>query len=212
MHVRICKAILIGMAVSISASCSAGPANTETKMAANRKAKSDKTVNKTATQNEPVSAITIAKDGKTGCILMVPTMHANPPLTSEEQAPPTLWGSKSMSWSGECINGKANGTGVARMISGGKVIGAWYGNVSQGQFDMGVIEDSNSFDTAEYKNAALISLDRSDSNIARSDQAQSFAKKGLNEFITTLETAGNEASAQYYREILETIESLNEGE
>jgi hypothetical protein len=212
MRVIIGKAILLGMAVSLSASCSAAPVNSETKMAANNKAKSAKNSKKQAPQNEPVPAITTARDLKTGCALMVPTMHANPPITSEEQAPPALWGSKMMSWSGPCLDGKADGTGVARMLYGGKVIGAYYGNVIQGQLDLGVIEDGNSFDTVAFKNASLVSLNRGDTDIVSSDKAQSYAKQSVTEFIKGFETDGNTASAEYYRDVLSTIQTLNDGE
>ncbi len=212
MRLLICKMMLLGMAASVSSSCSAGPATPAKKNVAKQAGATTTAAQNTDGNTDATETLVLATDAKTACTLMVPAMHANPPVTAEEQAPPIAWGSKNMSWSGPCTNGKANGTGVARMLSGGRVIGAWYGSAIEGNLEMGVIEDGNSFDTAENKNDKLVSLDRSDENIARYDQAQSLAKQAVSELISGFEKSGNAASAQYYSDIQNTIQSLNAGE
>jgi hypothetical protein len=149
-----------------------------------------------------------ATDKKSLCTLTVPQKYATTPITSDPTPPAKVWGSPMMSWSGPCVGKKANGNGVARMLSGGKVIGTWYGDTKNGILDSGVIEDGYGYEAVRFVGGKpVLASDNADEAkmIAR-------AKIAVKNLIKSFEKSGNRASAAFYRDRQQALESMALGE
>jgi hypothetical protein len=147
---------------------------------------------------QPASVVTV--DKTTGCTLKIPQS----------------WGSKIMTWSGGCKNKLADGNGVARILSGGKVVTTWYGDVKTGMPDFGVKEttegremgrfaNGNFIDTDEYYNQKNLApgIDPVRKAMVDALSRGSAAAKALGD---KFEKSGNKASAAYYRKKAEEID------
>ncbi len=155
-----------------------------------------------------VTSTVTATDRNTGCKMVVPKLYATTPQTAEPQPPLKPWGQPVMHWSGNCANKRAEGNGVARMMSGGKVIGVWYGSVTHGILSAGVIEDSYGYEAMIFANGRF----SPPSDPAAEGRIIAAAKTAAEDIARGFEKAGNAGSARFYRERAKAIGDMNLGE
>jgi hypothetical protein len=117
---------------------------------------------------------------------------------------PSSLSAKSSSWSGSCKNKRANGLGVARMMTGSKVAAIFYGTAVNGVPKAGVIEfigkDSDGKKSA-FELIPATEIHTKDADGKENGGVVQFinAYDAINGFADTLDKAGNKPSADYYR-------------
>jgi hypothetical protein len=149
-----------------------------------------------------------ASDKKTGCTLSVPQMFATKPVTAEQPPAQKPWGSAQMLWSGACKNKRATGNGVARMMSGSRVIGTWYGDAKDGAMTTGVIEDRYGYEAGTFVKNRLTSPQ----DMAAERAAIERAKIAADALAKSFKKSGNIASAKYYSDRIDAFEAMALGE
>jgi hypothetical protein len=192
-----------------SASCSAQPAAADAPADAPAMAQAQAAPASVAAATPAETGWSVSRDAK-GCTLAGPSQFANVPAASEEDAPLRPWSTGTMSWSGACPGGKADGVGVARMMDGGKPVAFWYGRADMGRIGAGVIVDGHgTFDAVQASGGEVrvIGMDEP----ARA-QARDLGRQALNSYVASLQGAGNAASAAHYRQHVEVIAAMDEGE
>jgi hypothetical protein len=108
---------------------------------------------------------------------------------------PPQWKTTKMVWSGLCKSKLAQGNGVARIMLGATVVGAWYGDVENGKITTGVLEQGNKHQLGTFdSNFDLLSIDGMEPN-----RAMTAAGKAADALAKSYEKSGNKKSAQFYR-------------
>lgn len=142
----------------------------------------------------------VATDRTSGCTLEVPALFVTQTMPGDLPADLSPWGSATMTWSGACIGGKASGNGVARMISKGKVQGAWYGDTEGGRMTVGVIEDDDGVQAGRWNRGRLESV--------MDQPALDKALIAVRMLAANFRAQRNPSSASYYDGRIDLIESL----
>jgi hypothetical protein len=136
-------------------------------------------------QSSTATASLTLTDIKTKCTLAVPAQ----------------WAVKTMLWSGKCLKNRADGNGVARIMSSGKVIGAWYGDAKAGRIDTGILEQGDERQLGTFdKNFSMVSIDGMEPN-----RAMEKADKAAKALAAIFDKAGNKGSAAFYRKKAEDL-------
>lgn len=195
-------------------SCSAQPAGSD--VSANSLAPPAPTTGQAAaTAAAPVrsaSGWSVSRDAR-GCMLEGPSQFANLPVGAEDQPPLLPWSTGTMSWSGACVAGKADGVGVARMLAGGKPAGVWYGRAVNGRIGLGVIVDGHgNFDAVDGTGGTVRVLEADEAGLARRTEARETARGAILAYVASLTAAGNAGSADYYRRQMEVVDAMDQGE
>jgi hypothetical protein len=148
-----------------------------------------------------VTATTLASDKKTGCAVIVPLS----------------WGTKTLSWNGSCQKKRANGNGVAKLYSDGKIIATWYGDVRSGHMEYGALERSGAFEHGKMLNGKFVDADTLwkenkepgiDAVSQAMNKAMSRGSLAAQTYADQLAKVGNKASAAFYRKKAEEIDLL----
>lgn len=127
---------------------------------------------------KPPSELTLV-DPRTQCVLMVPPQ----------------WKTTKMIWSGSCKDKLAQGSGVARLMDGAAIVGAWYGEVENGKIKTGVLEQGRKHQFGTFDiNFELLSVDGMEPN-----RAMAAAGAAADALAKDYEKVGNKKSAQFYR-------------
>jgi hypothetical protein len=111
---------------------------------------------------------------------------------------------QSIRWSGSCKNKRANGLGVARLMTGSKVLAIFYGTAFNGAPKAGVIEfigkDSDGKKSA-FELIPAREIHTKDPDGKENGGVVQFinAYDAINGFADTLDKAGNKPSADYYQ-------------
>jgi hypothetical protein len=127
-------------------------------------------------------------DPKTKCTLVVPAK----------------WAAKTVSWTGKCLKNQSSNNGVARMMTGSKVVAIFYGTAFNGAPKAGVIEfigkDSDGKKSA-FELIPTREIHTKDPDGKENGGVVQFinAYDAINAFADTLDKAGNKPSADYYR-------------
>jgi hypothetical protein len=99
----------------------------------------------------------------------------------------------------------------------GKVIATWYGDVRDGNFDIGVLETSQGFEIGKFANGRFFTSDeyyRADINpgddpVSKAkDKATERASVAAENLAKKFDKAGNKKSAVYYRAKAEQLYTL----
>lgn len=159
-------------------------------------------------QSKPPPALVVATDKKSGCTLRVPRVYATRPVTAEPIPSAKPWGTPTMTWSGGCVNKRASGDGVVRILSGAKVVGAWYGSAVSGMLGQGVIEDSYGYEAGQMRSNGTLAPLAHDADMALIKRSATIARS----YAMQLEKGGNKGSAAYYRGKAEDIGAMLLGE
>ena len=104
-------------------------------------------------------------------------------------------------WHGPCLNGFADGVGVARYLKGAKVESVFYGLVKRGEWNQGVHALNDGYIAGKFeKNQLVKSVDVNgvdDRNVII--KSFEMADKAALQISKEYEKAGNKASAKYYK-------------
>ena len=125
-------------------------------------------------------AVTWKTDKTTGCRFQIPEG----------------WQEYSAQWTGDCVEGLANGSGVLRSFSKGKVSELYYGRVKHGLLDVGVIETDGGYIAGRFADGKPIKDDDRNTYIQAFREGAA-AARNVSEFY---QHKGNAASARYYAE------------
>lgn len=132
-------------------------------------------------------------DGLTGCRMFLPP----------------AWKDMSVRWSGSCPAGRAAGTGVVRGYVGNRLAIAFFGELDQGEWRLGVLDDGGGYQAGRFQDGrpdwwpapkpapgttADVDARRTDA-IAAFDLASKAARALAEEFARQ----GNRASSEFYR-------------
>jgi hypothetical protein len=131
---------------------------------------------------------------------------------------PAAWQAKSMTWSGQCKDKLAEGNGVARMLSGNRVMATWYGDAKNGAPSFGVLESGGSFQMGKFANGDFLPSEAyfksgqnpADGDPGRAASVEALAKgsKAANALSAQYLKAGNKASAVFYRKKAQKLETV----
>lgn len=108
---------------------------------------------------------------------------------------PARWQSLSLFWSGDCPQGRAAGLGVVRAYDGSRLQAAFYGDLVQGRWSFGVLEEEGGYAAGHFKNAEAIDTD--ERNVLL--DAFRVASKAAGALGDDFAAKGNAASATHYR-------------
>lgn len=110
-------------------------------------------------------------------------------------------------WHGPCLNGFADGVGVARYLKGAKVVSVFYGLMKAGYWSQGVHAVDGGYVAGRFeKNQPVKSLDASgvdDRHIII--KAFELASQAALQISKDYEKAGNKASAKHYKSESESL-------
>ncbi len=115
---------------------------------------------------------------------------------------PPSWESFTVQWTGACIDGLADGSGVLKGFSNGKVREFYYGRVKQGLLDLGVVETSEGYVAGRFKEGKAADEGDRQTYILAFREAVAAAKQA-SEFYRR---KGNSASAKYYANKATTLD------
>lgn len=107
---------------------------------------------------------------------------------------PEVWEKFAVQWTGDCVNGVADGSGVIRAICKGKVDGLFYGRVKRGLLEIGVIETPRGYLAGRFAGGKPVQDGERQTYI----QAFRAAVSAANQASEHYRKKGNEASAKYY--------------
>lgn len=110
--------------------------------------------------------------------------------------PPTAWTYTVMHWAGDCKDRLANGKGVLRAYKGASVVETFYGTLTHGQLEIGVIETDGGFIAGRFANGKRVDSQNPQDFIDAFRAASAAAEQASAHF----REAGNDASAKYYAE------------
>jgi hypothetical protein len=110
--------------------------------------------------------------------------------------PPKDWTTSETRWHGACVKGRADGVGILRHVSNGKVDRVFYGKLSAGVPSLGVIEINDGYIAGRFVDGEVVRNDDRNALIRAFAEAEKAAKAAANRFARE----GNEASAKHYRE------------
>ncbi len=107
---------------------------------------------------------------------------------------PSGWNQVDSRWDGDCAAGMADGLGVLKEYSGGKVVRFFFGRVRNGNIELGVIDQADGFVAGKFDHGQLIPSDDRQAYIDAFREAEQAAKQAASRF----KTAGNAASYRFY--------------
>lgn len=108
---------------------------------------------------------------------------------------PAGWDQANSRWDGDCAAGLADGLGVLKEYSGGKVVRFFFGRINHGNIETGVIDQAEGYIAGKFNNGQRIPSDDRQSYIDAFNQAEQAAKQAASRF----KQAGNEASFRFYQ-------------
>ena len=149
--------------------------------------------------------------GDAPCTLEVPkTLAMDNPFEPDVRADPAAWGSDTMGWSGNCVNGKADGVGIARMDMATAGANAWYGTTANGQMTVGVLEQKDrGFVVGRFDGRRFIAFDNADDEAGPVNAAIDAVRA----YATKLRQLGENDAARYYETTkVEELQALLLGE
>ena len=107
---------------------------------------------------------------------------------------PADWVQADSRWDGSCAAGLADGLGVLKEYSGGKVARFFFGRVHGGNIELGVIDQADGFVAGKFDHGQLVPSDDRQAYIDAFREAEQAAKQAASRF----KAAGNEASFRFY--------------
>jgi len=111
--------------------------------------------------------------------------------------PPEGWAATSLRWDGDCSNGLATGLGVLKEQQGTTVQRSFFGRVENGELALGVIDTpEQGFSAGHFAQGRVQASDERQVYI----DAFNVAAQAAGAAATRFEQAGNNASAQFYRQ------------
>ena len=115
---------------------------------------------------------------------------------------PQTWEKYAVQWTGACVEGRADGSGVLKAFSGGKVQELYYGRAKQGVLEIGVIETDNGYVAGRFADGKPVQDGDRETYI----QAFHEAVAGANQASEYYRQKGNSSSAKYYAEKAKTLD------
>lgn len=107
---------------------------------------------------------------------------------------PANW-SNNVRWDGPCHAGFADGSGVLKELNGSAVKRLFFGVMKHGELQSGVIDSDDGYIAGHFEHGSVTSDSDRQIVITAFDQAASAADEAAQRY----ETAGNQASAKFYR-------------
>jgi hypothetical protein len=107
---------------------------------------------------------------------------------------PQAWEKFTVQWTGTCVAGVADGTGVLKALCKGKVQKLYYGRAKQGILEIGVIEADNGYVAGRFADGKPVQ----DGDRQTYIQAFRAAVAAANQASEYYRKRGNETSARYY--------------
>jgi hypothetical protein len=115
---------------------------------------------------------------------------------------PQTWEKFTVQWTGDCVGGVANGSGVLKGFCKGKVQELYYGRAKQGLLEIGVIEAENGYIAGRFTDGKPVQDgDRQTSILAFHEAAA-----GANQASEYYRKKGNAPSARYYADKAKTLD------
>lgn len=115
---------------------------------------------------------------------------------------PKTWEKYSAQWTGSCVAGVADGSGVLKGFCNGKVQELYYGKVKQGVLIIGVIEVDNGYIAGRFADGKPIQDGDRNTYILAFREAVA----GANQASEFYKQRGNAATAKYYAEKAEKLD------
>ncbi len=115
---------------------------------------------------------------------------------------PETWETYSAQWTGTCVAGVADGSGVLKSFCKGKVKEIYYGRVKQGVLDVGVIEADNGYIAGRFTDGKPVQDGDRNTYILAFREAVAAAKQA-SEFY---KQKGNAATARFYSEKAKSLD------
>jgi len=107
---------------------------------------------------------------------------------------PAGWKQTDSRWDGGCAAGFADGLGVLKEISGGKVVRFFFGRIRNGNIEIGVIDQADGFIAGNFDRGQFVASYDRQIYIDAFKHAEQAAQQAASRF----KAAGNEASARFY--------------
>jgi hypothetical protein len=116
--------------------------------------------------------------------------------------PPAEWRDRTITWNGPCQSGKAHGQGVLRAYKKGANTLLFFGNLEQGELNLGVIDTTEGYIAGQFAQGKLVpDVDRNVIISAFRD-----ASAAAKAFSQHLKKAGNQRSAAFYLKKAQELE------
>jgi hypothetical protein len=109
---------------------------------------------------------------------------------------PAGWNSADVRWTGECSNGHAQGRGVLREFSAGKVARIFFGTLEQGRLQWGAIDQPDGYVAGRFEAGKAVADGERSALIKAFNEASAAAKSVAEGY----QKAGNAASAKFYED------------
>jgi len=120
--------------------------------------------------------------------------HGAAKSTCESQRPPDWPATAVLRWDGPCVDKRATGLGVLRAYEGTRATRVFYGRMSAGQMELGVVELSDGYVAGRFDGGRRVPSDDRNVLIDAFRQASQAASDAAERF----RRAGNTASAAHY--------------
>lgn len=109
---------------------------------------------------------------------------------------PGGWPGADVRWTGSCKAGRAEGLGVLRQFSAGRVQRLYFGRLVAGRLNLGVIEQDDGYVAGQFAAAKVVAGADRNTLIKAFDEASAAATAVAENYLRE----GNAASAKYYQE------------
>lgn len=109
---------------------------------------------------------------------------------------PDGWPGADVRWTGPCRAGRADGRGVIREFSAGRVQRMYFGSLRAGHLSLGVIQQDDGYVAGRFAAAKVVAGADRNTLIKAFDEASAAANAVAANYLRE----GNAASAKYYQE------------
>lgn len=147
------------------------------------------------TGGAPIAAWSVALSLMLTNSLAAETLESRDRQTGCRLSVPKPWQGLTIHWSGACPQGRASGIGVLRAYDGPRLRAAFYGELANGTWSFGVLDNQGSYAAGHFRNTEAISGADRNVLIDAFDVASGAARALADDFAAK----GNAASAEHYR-------------
>jgi len=114
---------------------------------------------------------------------------------------PAGWSQADTRWDGACSQGRAEGLGVLKEYGDQKVERFFFGHLSQGEIEQGVIDEAEGYIAGRFRHGVLLPSEDRQSYLDAFGTAEQAATQAAERY----KKVGNHASARFYERKAKTL-------